>query len=101
MNRLENWFCSTNFWRSVTRDHLLPRMLDGAGLNGAEPRAHVLELGAGLGAATPELLQRFSRVTSLEYSAAEPGLPLSRPACEQIAHRGTLTSGCARRDAAQ
>lgn len=70
MNRLENWFCSTNFWRSVTRDHLLPRMLDGAGLNGAEPRAHVLELGAGLGAATPELLQRFSRVTSLEYSAA-------------------------------
>lgn len=69
MNRLENWFCSTNFWRGVTRKHLLPRMLDDAGLNGAEPRAHLLELGAGLGAATPELLLRFSRVTSLEYSA--------------------------------
>jgi SAM-dependent methyltransferase len=69
MNRLENWFCSTNFWRSVTRDHLLPRMLDGAGLNGAEPRAHVLELGAGCGAATSELRRRFPRVTSLEYGA--------------------------------
>jgi len=70
MNRLENWFCATNFWRGVTRDHLLPRILDGAGLNSAEPRAHVLELGAGSGAATSELLRRFSRVTSLECSAA-------------------------------
>jgi SAM-dependent methyltransferase len=69
MNRLENWFCATNFWRGVTRDHLLPRMLDGAGLNGSEPRAHVLELGAGPGAATSELLLRFPRVTSLEFSA--------------------------------
>jgi SAM-dependent methyltransferase len=69
MNRLENWFCATNFWRGVTRDHVLPRMLDGAGLNGAEPRAHVLELGAGPGAATSELLLRFPRVTSLEFSA--------------------------------
>ena len=69
MNRLEDWFCATNFWRGVTRDHLLPRMLDGAGLDGAE-RAHVLELGAGPGAATSELLRRFPRVTSLEYSAA-------------------------------
>jgi len=69
MNRLENWFCATKFWRGVTRDHLLPRMLDGAGLDGAE-RAHVLELGAGPGAATSELLRRFPRVTSLEYSAA-------------------------------
>ncbi len=69
MNRLENWFCSTNFWRSVTRDHLLPRMLQGVARDDAESPTHVLELGAGLGAATPELLRRFPRVTSLEYSA--------------------------------
>jgi SAM-dependent methyltransferase len=70
MNRLENWFCSTNFWRGVTRDHLLPMMLDGVARDDAESPTHVLELGAGLGAATPELLRRFSHVTSLEYSAA-------------------------------
>src|SRR5277367_3589928 len=70
MNRLENWFCATNFWRGVTRKHLLPRMLDGVALGDVEPPTHILELGAGPGAATPQLLRRFSRVTSLEYSAA-------------------------------
>jgi len=65
MNRLENWFCGTGFWRRVTQQRLLPRMLAGGELG-----THVLELGAGPGAATPELLRRFARVTSLEYSAA-------------------------------
>jgi len=65
MNRLETWFCATTFWRNVTRARLLPRMLDGQDLG-----THVLELGAGSGAATPELLRRFPSVTSLEYSAA-------------------------------
>jgi SAM-dependent methyltransferase len=65
MNQLENWFCATNFWRRVTQQRLLPWMLDGADLGSS-----VLELGAGPGAATPELARRFSRVTSLEYSAA-------------------------------
>src|SRR5271170_5420951 len=66
MNRLETWFCATTFWRNVTRARLLPRMLDGQDLG-----THVLELGAGSGAATPELLRRFPSVTSLEYSAAQ------------------------------
>ncbi len=39
-------------------------------LDGADLGSSVLELGAGPGAATPELARRFSRVTSLEYSAA-------------------------------
>ncbi|HME13069.1 MAG TPA: class I SAM-dependent methyltransferase [Candidatus Acidoferrum sp.] len=65
MNSLENWFCATGFWRNATQRRLLPAMLDGWDLGNS-----VLELGAGPGAATPALRQKFSRVTSLEYSAA-------------------------------
>ncbi len=65
MNRLENWFCATSFWRGVTRKQLLPWLLSGIELG-----EHVLELGAGPGAATEELRQRAARVTSLEYSHA-------------------------------
>jgi SAM-dependent methyltransferase len=62
MNRLENWFCATPFWRHVTQRRLLPWMLSGAELG-----EHVLEIGAGLGAGTEELRRRAARVTSLEY----------------------------------
>jgi SAM-dependent methyltransferase len=65
MNKLENWFCATNFWRGITQKRLLPWMLDGSELG-----SRVLELGAGPGAATSALLQRFYSVTSLEYSSA-------------------------------
>ncbi len=50
------------FWRYVTRRQLLPWMLQSSELG-----EHVLELGAGPGAATEELLLRAARVTSLEY----------------------------------
>jgi ubiquinone/menaquinone biosynthesis C-methylase UbiE len=66
MNRLENWFCATGFWRRATQQRLLPRMLEGAGDLGTR----VLEVGAGFGAATAELSRRFPSVISLEYSAA-------------------------------
>lgn len=49
----------------MTRKHLLPWML-----SGAEMGEHVLEIGAGPGAATGELRKRAARVTSLEYSHA-------------------------------
>jgi len=62
MNRFETWFCGSPFWRYVTRRQLLPWVLEGSELDG-----HVLELGAGLGAATGELGRRATRVTSLEY----------------------------------
>ncbi|PYU68456.1 MAG: SAM-dependent methyltransferase [Acidobacteria bacterium] len=62
MNRFETWFCGSPFWRYVTRRQLLPWILEGSQLG-----EHVLELGAGLGAATGELRQRATRVTSLEY----------------------------------
>jgi ubiquinone/menaquinone biosynthesis C-methylase UbiE len=65
MNRFENWFCASSFWRSMTRKHLLPWMLSETELG-----AHVLEIGAGPGAATEELRKRAGRVTSLEYSHA-------------------------------
>jgi ubiquinone/menaquinone biosynthesis C-methylase UbiE len=65
VNRFENWFCASSFWRSMTRKHLIPWMLSGTELG-----EHVLEIGAGPGAATEELRKRAARVTSLEYSHA-------------------------------
>lgn len=65
MNRLETWFCGTSCWRWVTRRQVLPWILQGSELGD-----HLLELGAGLGAATEELKRRANRVTSLEYDYA-------------------------------
>jgi len=63
MNRLENWFCASPFWRRITREKLLPWALEEINLGD-----RVLEIGAGPGAATPELARRARSVTSLEYS---------------------------------
>ncbi|HKW58043.1 MAG TPA: class I SAM-dependent methyltransferase [Candidatus Acidoferrum sp.] len=49
----------------MTRREVLPWLLQGTELGG-----HVLEIGAGPGAATQELRKRAGRVTSLEYSRA-------------------------------
>jgi ubiquinone/menaquinone biosynthesis C-methylase UbiE len=65
MNSLENWFCATAFWRNITRRRLLPWLLQDTDAGG-----DALELGAGPGAATRFLRQRFSSVTSLEFSAS-------------------------------
>jgi SAM-dependent methyltransferase len=46
MNRFETWFCGSAYWRYVTRRQLLPWILQGS-----EIGDHVLELGAGPGAA--------------------------------------------------
>jgi ubiquinone/menaquinone biosynthesis C-methylase UbiE len=62
MNRFENWFCASSLWRFVTERKLLPWVLSGHPLGD-----HVLEVGAGPGATTDELLRRAGRVTSLEY----------------------------------
>ena len=62
MNRLENWFCSSGFWRYITQRRLLPWILERCDLG-----EHLLEIGAGPGAATNELRRRVARVTSLEY----------------------------------
>jgi ubiquinone/menaquinone biosynthesis C-methylase UbiE len=63
MNALENWFCSTAIWQRVTQSRLLPWIVSGSTLGD-----HVLELGPGLGAGTPELRRLAPRVTSLEYN---------------------------------
>jgi SAM-dependent methyltransferase len=65
MNALENWCCSTSFWRWLTRKRLLPWLLGRADLGN-----HLLEIGAGPGAATAELRKLVTRVTSLEYDHA-------------------------------
>lgn len=63
MNKLENWFCATSFWQRITEGRLLPWLLEGEDLG-----EHLLEIGAGAGAATPELCRRARRVTSVDYS---------------------------------
>jgi SAM-dependent methyltransferase len=65
MNRYETWFCGSRLWRWVTRRQLLPWILQGSELGD-----HVLELGAGPGAATEVLGRLATRVTSLEYEHA-------------------------------
>src|SRR5438874_3768289 len=65
MNSFEKWYCGSALWRYLTRRELLPWMLQGTALGD-----HVLELGAGPGAATIELARRAPRVTSLEYDHA-------------------------------
>jgi ubiquinone/menaquinone biosynthesis C-methylase UbiE len=65
MNRFENWFCGSRLWRFVTERRVLPWVLSGYKLGD-----HVLEVGAGPGATTDELLRRAGRVTSLEYDPA-------------------------------
>jgi|SRR5215472_8114543 len=62
MNALENWFCGSGFWRWVTRQQLLPWLIGQSQLGD-----HLLELGAGPGAATAELRRLVPRVTSLDY----------------------------------
>ena len=62
MNSFENWFCASGLWRYVTRRKWLPWALEGTDLGD-----HVLEVGAGPGAATAELARRVRKVTSLEY----------------------------------
>jgi len=63
MNNFENWFCASGLWRYLTERRWLPWALEGADLG-----EHVLEVGAGPGAATAELTRRARSVTSLEYS---------------------------------
>src|SRR6267154_6559635 len=86
MNALENWYCSTSFWRWMTRARLLPWLLERSNLG-----EHLLEIGAGPGAATAELRKRVQRVTSLEYD---------RVAVVRLAQRNGTGAGVVQGDAA-
>jgi ubiquinone/menaquinone biosynthesis C-methylase UbiE len=62
MNIAEHLICSSALWGYFTRRQLLPWLLAGTSLGD-----HLLEIGAGYGAATPHLQTKVSCVTSLEY----------------------------------
>jgi SAM-dependent methyltransferase len=83
MNALENWFCSTSFWRKITRDQILPWTLGSVDLGD-----HLLEIGAGAGAATAELRKRVPHLTSLEYDHE-----LVRRLAQRNATRGGVVQG--------
>lgn len=68
MNRMEHFFCSTSLWQRMTHRYLLPWVLSDARLGD-----HVLEIGAGYGAATGQLRKVAARVTSLEYDVKAVG----------------------------
>jgi len=88
MNRFENWFCASSFWQRVTHRELLPWLLADVALG-----EHVLEVGAGAGAATAELQHRAARVTSLEYSEALLGKLVGRHTGRGESGRGAALRG--------
>ena len=65
MNAGEHLICSSSLWRHLTARRLLPWLLSGVELGD-----HLLEIGAGYGAATAELQTRASRITALEYNCS-------------------------------
>jgi SAM-dependent methyltransferase len=79
MNRLEHFFCSTSLWQSMTHRFLLPWVLSGARLGD-----HILEIGAGYGAATGHLLKLAPRVTSLEHDPRSLRKLKARHQCDQL-----------------
>jgi SAM-dependent methyltransferase len=83
MNHLEHYFCSTSLWQRITHRFLLPWVFSEARLGD-----HVLEIGAGYGAATGHLLKLAPRVTSLEYDARLLGRLAAKHQC------GALTTLC-------
>lgn len=79
MNSLEHFFCSTSLWRQITKRRVLPWLLAGPRLG-----EHVLEIGAGYGAATEALAERAPRVTALEYDARMLPKLASRVSAEKV-----------------
>jgi ubiquinone/menaquinone biosynthesis C-methylase UbiE len=88
MNTAEHFFCSSSLWRWFTQRQLLPWVLSRNRLGD-----HLLEIGAGYGAATACLRQRVDRVTSLEYD--------HRSTVKLGSHHNGGPGGAVRGDAAQ
>jgi SAM-dependent methyltransferase len=84
---MEHFFCSTSLWQQMTHRFLLPWVLSGARMGD-----HVLEIGAGYGAATGHLLKLAPRVTSLEF---DPRLLRKLKANHQCAELTTLCGDAA------
>jgi ubiquinone/menaquinone biosynthesis C-methylase UbiE len=80
MNAFENWFCGSGLWRWVTRQQLLPWLIGQSQLGD-----HLLELGAGPGAATAELRRRVPRVTSLDHNHKFAAALLARSRSDGVA----------------
>jgi ubiquinone/menaquinone biosynthesis C-methylase UbiE len=62
MNAAEHFICSSSLWRYITQRQILPWVLSSTPLGD-----HLLEVGAGYGAATKLLKSRVPQVTSLDY----------------------------------
>jgi ubiquinone/menaquinone biosynthesis C-methylase UbiE len=88
MNAAEHFFCSSSVWRYFTQRQLLPWVLSGVCLGD-----HLLEIGAGYGAATAHLATRVPRVTSLDYD--------HKSTLKLKSQNGNGTAAAIRGDAAQ
>ena len=83
MNSLEHILCSSSLWRYVSNRQVLPWVLSGSRLGD-----HILEIGAGYGAATSHLSKHVERVTSLEYD------PISFAKWHERQHGNSHTALC-------
>jgi SAM-dependent methyltransferase len=61
MNLAHRLLCSSNRWRQVVEQYVLPWTLEGVDLG-----AEVLEIGPGFGAVTDQLMHRVPRLTCVE-----------------------------------
>jgi SAM-dependent methyltransferase len=83
VNRLHNWYCNREAWKSHVREELVPPAIGDLDLAG-----DVLEVGPGFGPATEVLASRAGRLTALEI---DPRLAASLR--ERLADRAEIVGG--------
>jgi SAM-dependent methyltransferase len=83
MNRLHNWYCNREAWKSHVREELVPAAIADIYLGG-----DVLEVGPGFGPATEVLSGRAGRLTALEIDPR-----LAAPLRERLGDRVEIVDG--------
>jgi SAM-dependent methyltransferase len=83
VNRLHNWYCNREAWKSHVREELVPPAIGDLDLAG-----DVLEVGPGFGPATEVLAGRAGRVTALEIDPR-----LAESLRERLADRAEIVGG--------
>ena len=83
MNRLHNWYCNREAWKSHVREELVPPAIDDLDLAG-----DVLEVGPGFGPGTEVLSGRAGRLTALEIDPR-----LAESLRERLADRAEIVDG--------
>jgi SAM-dependent methyltransferase len=83
VNRLHNWYCNREAWKSHVRDELVPPAIGELDLAG-----DVLEVGPGFGPATEVLSSRAGSLTALEIDPR-----LAQSLRDRLGHRAEIVEG--------